>query len=152
MKQLSWRSNVVERKYFLVYYTEVLLMPTVPPNLNLFCRILFTKIKGEDPYAMLAKWDFNGHSQIWWPCGDSTTECIDLIFTDQPNVVLESGTRSFLDPFCHHQMTHCRFNFKIPSPPPFTGKIWSYDKTNVTLIRKSISDFPLENHFRINPE
>ena len=89
---------------------------------------------------------------MWWPCGDSTTECIDLIFTDQPNVVLESGTRSFLDPFCHHQMTHCRFNFKIPSPPPFTGKIWSYDKANVTLIRKSISDFPLENHFRINPD
>ena len=44
--------------------------------------------------------------------------CIDLVFTDQPNLVLESGTRTSLDPYCHHQITHCRFNFKIPPPPP----------------------------------
>ena len=72
--------------------------------------------------------DFNGHSQLWWQGGDSTAEgnkieeltsylglsqliaeptnfehnknptCIDLIFTDQPNLVLESGTRCSLDP------------------------------------------------------
>ena len=40
--------------------------------------------------------------------------CIDLVFTDQPNLVLESGRRTSLDPYCH-----CRFNFKIPPPPPF---------------------------------
>ena len=66
--------------------------------------------------------DFNGHSQEWWPNGDTNPEgvlignlfselnltqlisepthffrddcrptCIDLIVTDQPNIVLESG-------------------------------------------------------------
>ena len=124
--------------------------------------------------------DFNGHSQLWRPGDDSTPEgdrieelttflgltqliaeptnfelhknlfCIDLIFTDQPNLVLESGTRTPLNPICHHQITHCHFNFKILPPSPFTRKI--YDKANITLIRKSISDFPWENHFRINSD
>ena len=80
--------------------------------------------------------DFYGHSQLWWQCGDSTpednliedlttmlgiTELIDepnkypscIIFTDQPHLVLESGTYTSFDPYCH-----CRFNFKIPPPPP----------------------------------
>ena len=94
----------------------------------------------------------NGHSQFWWPEGDTTPEgkaideitpkleliqlineptnfepnknpsCIDLIFTDQPNLVLESGVRPSLDTFCHHQITHCRINYQIPPPPPLIGK------------------------------
>ena len=98
--------------------------------------------------------DFNGHSQQWWQGGDCTPKgnsiedhttmlgltqlineptnfepnknpsCIDHVFTDQPNLVLESGTRTSLDPYFHHQITHCRFNFKSPSPPPFDREIW----------------------------
>ena len=100
--------------------------------------------------------DFNGHSQLWCPSGNTTpegkrieeltsflgltqlineptnfepnktTSCIDLIFTDQPNLVMESGTRSSLDPVCHHQITHCRFNYKVPPAPTFERKIWIY--------------------------
>ena len=109
--------------------------------------------------------DFNGHSELWWPKGDTTPEgskieeitsnfglsqlineptnfepnknpsCIDLIFTDQPNLVLECGTRPSLDSFCHHQITYCRFNFKIPPPPPFTKKIWLYDEADEDAIK-----------------
>ena len=116
---------------------------------------LFEKIKGENPFSMFFTGDFNGHSQLWWPGGNSTSEgtkieeltnhlglsqliseptnfepnknpsCIDLIFTDQPNLVIESGARSSLDPLCHHQITHCRFNYKIPPPPSFERKIWA---------------------------
>ena len=28
--------------------------------------------------------------------------CIDLVITDQPNLVLDSGTRASLDSLCHH--------------------------------------------------
>ena len=143
---------------------------------------LYRKIKSENPYSIFLTGDFNGHSQLWWPGGDTTPKgsriedlttslglsqliteptnfepnkkpsCIDLIFTDQPNLVLESGTRSSLDPFCHHQITHCRFNFKIPPPPPFSRKIWSYERANISLIRKCISNFPWEQHFSSNPD
>ena len=139
---------------------------------------LHTRLKSENPYAVFYAGDFNGHSQFWWPSGDSTPEgnriedlssflgltqliseptnfephknptCIDLIFTDQPNLVLDSGTRSSLDPLCHHQITYCRFNHRIPPPPTFERKIWVYEKADVPLIQKSISNFPWEKHLR----
>ena len=76
--------------------------------------------------------------------------CIDLVFTDQPNIVVESGTRTSLDPYCHYQITYCRFNFKIPPPPPFERKNYLYDEANVNLIRRCISNFPWERHLRSN--
>ena len=80
---------------------------------------MYTSIKKENPYAVFIAGDFNGHAQLWWPLSDTTPEgssieemaslqglsqlikdptnfepnknpsCIDLIFTDQPNLVLE---------------------------------------------------------------
>ena len=41
------------------------------------------------------------------------TSCIDLVITDQPNLVLDSGTRASLDSFCHHQITYCTVYFNI---------------------------------------
>ena len=35
---------------------------------------LYTKIRNEDPFSMFSTGDFNGHSQLWWPTRDSTTE------------------------------------------------------------------------------
>ena len=35
--------------------------------------------------------------------GDSFS-CIDLIFTSQPNLEMESGMHSLLHPNCHHQI------------------------------------------------
>ena len=98
--------------------------------------------------------DFNGHTQAWYPDGDTNAEatllddlfaslsltqlisepthffrddcrpsCIDLITTDQPNLVLDSGVRPSLDPVVKHQMTFCKINFKIPPLPKFSRKI-----------------------------
>ena len=115
---------------------------------------LYSSIKAESPLAMFFTGDFNAHSQFWWPDGDTTPEgtaidelfsklglsqlisdptnfephknpsCIDLLVTDQPNIVLDSGTRSSLDSYCHHQIIHCKVNFRIPPPLPFVRKIW----------------------------
>ena len=76
--------------------------------------------------------------------------CIDLIFTDQPNCVIESGTRSSLDNFCHHQITYCRMNFQLP-PPSFKRKIWHYDRANISLIHRCISCFPWSDILNENP-
>ena len=89
-------------------------------------KVLHTKIQAENPYASFYTGDFNGHSQFWWPDGDSTPEgkeieeifsllnlsqiisepinftpgkkpsCIDLIVTDQSNLILDSGSRQSL--------------------------------------------------------
>ena len=67
-------------------------------------------------------------------------------------MVLESGTKPSLDTFCHHQITHCRLNYKISPPPPFERKIWAYDHANVNLIKRSMNQVPWDNVFNQNPD
>ena len=116
-------------------------------NFLLNFKNLYENIKKENPYTTFFTGDFNGHSQYWWNEGDTNPEgkeieeltsllglsqliseptnfephknpsCIDLIFTDQPNIVLNSGTKPSLDNYCHDQIIYCRINFKIPPPP-----------------------------------
>ena len=47
---------------------------------------------------------------------DCVPSCIDIILTDQPNLVLDRGVRPSLDPTVKHQITYCKLNFKIPHP------------------------------------
>ena len=42
-----------------------------------------------------------------------SSSCIDLLFTSQPNLVMESGVHSSL----HHQIIHAKINFKVHYPP-----------------------------------
>ena len=78
--------------------------------------------------------------------GDSSL-CIDLIFTTQPNLVMESGVHSSLHSNCHHHITFAKFNLKIDYPPPYEWEVWHYQKANVGQIRQAISKFPWDNHF-----
>ena len=65
--------------------------------------------------------------------GDSSS-CIDLIFTSQPDLVMESGVHSSLHPNCHHQITYAKFNLKIYYPLLMNGKYGIMKKlTLITL-------------------
>ena len=155
------------------------------PEFNVFLSNftnLYSKIRNENPYASFFIGDFNGHSQLWWPDGDTTAEgreienlicslglsqliseptnfepnknpsCVDLVMTDQPNLVLDSGTRASLDSFCHHQITYCKVNFNIPPSPHFERKIWHYDRANIPLLKRSMFKFPWLQHLNINQD
>ena len=78
--------------------------------------------------------------------GDSSS-CIDLIFTTQPNLVMESGVHSSLHANCHHHITFAKFSLKIHYPPPYEREVWYYQKANVDQIRQAISEFPWDNRF-----
>ena len=67
--------------------------------------------------------------------------CIDLIFTSQPNLLMESGVHSSLHPNCHHQIVFAKINLKIHYPPPYEREIWHFEKANADLIRRSIDQF-----------
>ena len=88
---------------------------------------------GTCPFLVVAIGDFNAKSKSWY-INDSTTSqgnvleditsqfglqqiikepthildnsssCIDLIFTSQPNLIIESGVYLSLHPNCHHQV------------------------------------------------
>ena len=143
---------------------------------------LYSRIKAENPLAMFFTGDFNAHSQFWWPEGDTTDEgtdidelfsklgpsqviseptnyephknlsCIDLLVTDQPNIILDSGTRASLDSYCHHQIIHCKVNFRIPPSLPYERKIWHYNKADSVAIKRSMTNFPWWQHLNNNTD
>ena len=49
----------------------------------------------------------------------SSSSCIDLIFTSQPNLVMESGVQPSVQPICHHQLILAKFDLSIYYPPPY---------------------------------
>ena len=97
----------------------------------------------ENPYCTIVCGDFNAHSKDWWH-GDKTDNfgveiqhllnqtgmtqlvkhptyitnnsrtCIDLVCTDQPNLVLTNEIHPSLHKFCHHQINSTKFNLKCP--------------------------------------
>ena len=54
----------------------------------------------------------------------NSLSCIDLTFTDQPNLVVDSGAHPSLHPTCHHQIIFCKFNLMIEYPPPYEHLVW----------------------------
>ena len=45
-----------------------------------------------------------------------SSSCIDLTFTNQPNIVMDSGVDSSLHPKCHHQIIYSKLNLNIEYP------------------------------------
>ena len=74
----------------------------------------------------------------------NSSSCIDLIFTSQPNIVIESGVRPSLHPNCHHQIIFAKFNLKINSPPPY---LRDFQEANAGFIKRAISYFNWEKAF-----
>ena len=71
----------------------------------------------------------------------NSSSCIDLIFTSQPNIVVESGVHTSLHPNCHHQIVFAKFNLKIYYPPPYLREVWHYKEANAGLIKRAINKF-----------
>ena len=99
---------------------------------------LLSDISKREPSLFVITGDFNAGSSSWWPKDINTTvgsklfsptsssvfprlinelthiqisksSCIDLIFTDQRKVSVNSGVRLSLHPNCHHQIVHSSF-------------------------------------------
>ena len=68
----------------------------------------------------------------------TSTFCIDVVFTDQSNLIVADGTHSSLNPKCHHQITYCKLNLNIKYPPPYQRLVWDYKRANVESIKRSI--------------
>ena len=72
---------------------------------------------------------------------NTSSACIDLIFTSLPNIIIDSGVHSSLHPNCHHQIVYAKFNLEIIYPPPYLRNVWHYKDANIELIRRAINGF-----------
>ncbi len=136
---------------------------------------MLSKLHGENPFSIVISGDFNCRSTQWWENdiennegkllepvvsdlglhqlisepthlrGDSKS-CIDLIRTDQPNLVVESGVHPSQHAHCHHQIVYGKLTVSNITQPSYTRKIWYYDRADFVAIMKSIK-VPLQRFF-----
>ena len=115
-----------------------------------------------NPFLVVAIGDFNAKSSNWF-CQDKTnfegdaTEnkifqfgllqvikeptrildtsslCIELIFTSQPNLITDSGVHLSLHSNCHHQIIFVKFNSEEVYPPLYMREVWHYKYGNTKL-------------------
>ena len=139
-------------------------------------ELILDKIFETNPILVIVLGDFNPKLSQWYKNDKTTSEsskianltsqyglkqvinqpthiinnlssCIDLLFTSQPNLVMESGVHSSLHSNCHHQIIYSRFNLKTYYPPPYEPEITHYKKANIDLIQQAIREFNWERAF-----
>ena len=77
-----------------------------------------------------------------------SSSCIDLIFTDQPNLSVNSGIYTSLHPNFHNQIVQSKFDLNIFYPPPYQRLVWDYKKAVISSIRKALDLVNWEKLFR----
>ena len=131
---------------------------------------LLADISSRNPHFLLLLGDFNAKSKTWFINDQSSNEGtqleslislygmtqliaepthvlensssgIDLIFTNQPNLIMDSGVHPSLHSKCHHQVIYAKLNLQIEYPPPYIREVWDYGKAQVNLINKAIKNF-----------
>ena len=110
--------------------------------------------------------DFNAHSELWWSDGDTTPEGHEIeelfsslnlsqIINEPTNFTPNKKptcTRPSLDAKCHHDIIHCKINYKIPPPPPHKRTIWHYDRANCDAFQSRLKTFPWVQQFNLNSD
>ena len=101
---------------------------------------LLRDISDSKPTVSVITGHFNGRSLSWWSEDINTSErtklysltssnrfsqlineathiqtnsssCVDLVFTDQPNLSVNFGVHASFHPNCHHQIVHTKFYY-----------------------------------------
>ena len=65
----------------------------------------------------------------------NSSTCINLLFTSQTNLVIESDVHSSLYPNCHHQISIAKSDLIIFYPPTYERNVWHYKQANIELIQ-----------------
>ena len=135
---------------------------------------LLSKIENERPYCTLITGDFNAHCNEWYNKNKtnifgSTLQglfndhglfqmvhhptfitkvartSLDLVITNQPNLILSTEVHPSLHTNSHHQVNYTKVHLKCPPPPPYERRLWHYGRANIEAIQKSISGYDWEN-------
>ena len=69
----------------------------------------------------------------------ASSSCIDRIFTDQPNLLVDSGVHPSLHFNCNHQITFCNVNLMIVYSPLYKRLVWDYKQANESAINAALN-------------
>ena len=114
---------------------------TFNAKFNSWCKSGITSLEGFKIDTIPNSYGLNQLIQEPAHILNSSPFSIDLIFTSQPNLVMESGIHSSLHSNCHHQIVFAKFNLSIFCPLPYEGTVWYYERANTELIRRATDQF-----------
>ena len=77
--------------------------------------------------------------------------CINLVFTNQPHLVMESVVHSSLSSTCHHDIVFAKLNLKVEYPPLYEHVFWDYSRTGKVSINRAINAIEWEQLFANKP-
>ena len=136
-----------KKYFFTVIYRSPSQNQSEFDNFTINFELMLSKMHAENPFCVMIAGDFNCRSTQWWEndiennegrlfesitadiglhqlisepthlIGDSKS-CIDLIFTDQPNLFIESGVHTSLHEQCHHQIIYGKLSVSNVALPP----------------------------------
>ena len=58
---------------------------------------------------------------------ENSTSCKDLVFANQPNLIMSVGINSYFHSKCYHQVIYAKLNLQIEYPPSY--RVGDYSKT-----------------------
>ena len=133
-------------------------------------------ITQKNPFLTVVVGDFNARSSKWWTDEKTTQEglkienllsqfslsqiinepthisqnfnsCIDLPFTNQQNLITDSGIHSSFHSNRYHQIIYGKFNLNYLCPPAYERHIWHYKHANTDMISKVVQGFDCDKAF-----
>ena len=81
----------------------------------------------------------------------TSANILDLIITDSPGFVQESGVLPPLG-YSNHAMPYCKLNKYIPSSSPYSRDLWDLNKGDFTGLRLAIDDLNLHDLVHSNDD
>ena len=76
---------------------------------------------------------------------ENSRSCIDLLFTSQPKMVIDSGVYAPLHLHCYQQIIFAKFDLKVFYPPPYKRTVWHFPQANVDHIKRAVDLFDWES-------
>ena len=71
----------------------------------------------------------------------TSKHCIDLVATDQPNIIIKNEVAPSLHSNCSHQINLVKLDLKSSLPSPYKRKVFHYARANGPSFRESLFNF-----------
>ncbi len=78
----------------------------------------------------------------------NTHSCIDLMITDQTNLIVDLKVHPSFHQNCQHYIIYGVANLQTPSPPSFKRRVWKYHDANVGLLRYDLNSVDFDGELR----
>ena len=80
---------------------------------------------------------------------NNSSSCIDLIFTSNPSIIVDSGIEKYLSSSCYQDVIYgnhisyhiSQINFRVLLHSPHFRTIWDYKNADASSIQRAIENF-----------